>query len=323
MKSRVAALVALAISLSRARAEPERPWAAGVSQADQTRSYELFAQANELVEQGLFTAAVDVYGQALSRWDHPAIRYNLAVALINLERQIDAYQELARSLRYGADALEPEVYRQALVYQRLLHAQIVELTVACTEPGAQVALDNKPLALSCPGTTTALVLPGRHELVASKPGYLLRSVELTPAGGETPRVELALKTIEAATVFRRRWPRWKPWVVVGAGAAVVLGGVGLELQAAATFRSYDRAVATLCPDHPCASLPGLITDAYAEGRRDNRWAIGLFATGGAAIATGAVLLWLDRAVAEQIGYAPRFTARIGAREAVFGAQLAF
>src|SRR6185369_1390133 len=102
-----------------------------------------------------------------------------------------------------------------------------------------------------------------------------------------------------------------PWAVVGAGAVVSLVGLGFELQSAATFRSYDRAIAVLCPDRPCDSVPTVVSDAYTEGRHENQIAIAAFAVGGATIATGAVLLWLNRGIEERLGYGgPRVAAGV-------------
>ena len=295
------ALLATATTAPAQPEPPEHPWTAGVSEPDQARALELFERGRVLLDQGLYREALELNRQAIAAWDHPAIRYNIAVALIFLERPIDAYEELDRALRFP-EALEPDVYQQALVYQRLLRAQIVHLTIECVVPGTQITLDGNALAVPCPGSATQLVLPRRHELIAAKPGSVTHAIEVVPSGGEAPHVRVDLMTIAEATVTTRRWPWWKPWAVVGAGAVVGLAGLGVELQSAATYDSYDRAVAVLCPSRPCQTLPGVVTDAYARARTEHRAAIGLFAVGAATAATGAVLLWLDREVSERIGY---------------------
>lgn len=319
----------LLVGPTRVSAEPDlrpetRPWAAGVAAADQTRALETFTRGNELLAQDSYAPALELYRQAIAIWDHPAIRYNMAVADIKLERPIDAYQELERALRYP-DALEPGVHEQALVYERLLHAQIVQLSIDCVDPGTRITLDKDELVVPCPGSSARLILPGRHHLIAAKPGYLTRTIELAPSGGETPHERLELKTIEQATVIRRRWKPWKPWTVVGAGVAVGLVGLGIELQSAATFRSYDHAVAVLCPDHPCSTLPGVITDAYGQAHRENQVASGFFIASGATIVTGAVLMWLNRAVSERLGYdnLPIPTASFRSGESTLGITMPF
>lgn len=298
---RLCALVIMALAAP-AAAEPDRPWATGVSEADQARAKGLFDRGNTLLDQGVFVQALDLYQQALAVWDHPAIRYNAAVALINLDRPLDAYRELEQALRFGASALDPDVYPQALSYQRLLRSQIVRVTIECVDAQTRITLDNASVATTCPGASTTIVLPGRHRIVATKPGSLGRTIDLALSAGESPHERIDLMTIEEATVTHRRWAPYKPWLAV-AGAGVLAGvGLGFELQAAAWFRSYDKAIVRLCPDSPCTSVPLAVSDAYDAGRRDNRVALGLFIGAGAAAVTGAVLVYLNRPVHERLSY---------------------
>lgn len=301
----VAVLLVITAFLAPARVsaadETDRPWAQDVTAEDQERATALFQQGNGLLDEGLFAPALDIYQQALAHWSHPAIHYNTAVALINLERPVDAYGQLESALRYGAAALEKEVYEQARVYQKLLEGQLGRLSVECDLEGARVSLDGKQL-LTCPGTRTQLLVSGEHQIVADKVGYLTRTARLLLGGGETKVVRIELMPLERATVTRRRWAAWKPWAVVGAGVALGLAGAGFEAKAEATFESYDNAIAVLCADRPCDELPEVVTDAYDRGRLQNRVGIGLLAAGSATIATGVVLLILNRPIEERIGY---------------------
>jgi len=281
--------------------EQGRPWARGVSVADQERATALFEKGNGLLDEGLFAPALELYEKALSHWSHPAIHYNTAVALINLERPIEAYQQLAAALEFGPDALEKEVYDQARVYQHLLDGQLGRLTVECEEAGARISLDGRAL-LSCPGSETKLLLSGEHQLVADKAGFLTRTVRLVLGGGDQRSLRIELIPLDEATVTKRRWAVWKPWAVVGAGVALGLAGAGFEAKSEATLQSYDDAIAVLCADRPCDELPGVVTDAYDRGRLENRVAVGLFVAGGAAIATGVVLVILNRPIEERIDY---------------------
>jgi hypothetical protein len=321
----VNAVVLVTLGFASLASAQQRPWADGVSEADQARAKQLLEDGNKLLDQGALTEALELYDDAIKIWDHPAIRYNIAVAKIKQDQPFEAWRQLERALRYGAAALEPDVYQQALDYRRLLAKQIVHLTIECVDPGTHVTLDKTDVAVSCPGSTTELIAPGGHKLVATKSGSVPKTIDLAPAGGESPHERIDLMTIEEATVIRHRWARYKPWVVVGAGVAVAGVGLGFELQSAATFRSYDHAVATLCGDTPCTGLPAVVTDAYEDGRRQNRIAIGFFAAGGATIATGAVLLWLNRARRERIGYdqVPAVTASVGSRASLIAARWSF
>ncbi|HEX5058303.1 MAG TPA: tetratricopeptide repeat protein [Kofleriaceae bacterium] len=320
-----AVLVLCTLSLAHPASADTRPWAVGVSDADQARAKELFEQGNKLLDQSAFGDALKLYEEAITIWDHPAIRYNIAVAQMNLQRPIEAYRELERALRFGAAALEADVYQQAVTYQRIIGGQIVHLTIDCVDAETRITLDNNEQRIPCPGSSTVLITPGGHKLVASKAGSLTKTINIAPRPGDAPRELIDLMTLTEATVTRHRWPRWKPWVVIAAGVAVAGVGLGFELQAAATYRSYDTAVDTLCGTMPCSNLPPVVADAYDDGRRQNRIAVGLFAAGGTTFAAGAVLLWLNRARSERIGYdrASIVTAKIGAHASLVAAQWTF
>src|SRR6476659_107119 len=78
-----------------------RPWAQGVSQPEQQAALKLFHDGNVSLNDGLFAKAADNYREALKHWDHPAIHYNLALALMNLDQTIDAYDNMQASVKFG------------------------------------------------------------------------------------------------------------------------------------------------------------------------------------------------------------------------------
>src|SRR5262249_22511020 len=136
---------------------------------------------NKLFEDSQHAAALAKYREALKVWDHPAIRYNAAVALIQLDQPLAAHENLELALRYGDEAIGAENHQQALTYRKLLLGQLAELKVACAEPGADVALDGQPLFVA-PGEASRRLLPGSHQLVARKAGFLpaTRALSLLP-----------------------------------------------------------------------------------------------------------------------------------------------
>src|SRR5262245_48307466 len=76
-------------------AAPEtRPWAVGVAPEAQSAALQLFKQGNSLFAESQHAAALAKYREALKVWDHPAIRYNAAVALVNLDQPLLAYENL-------------------------------------------------------------------------------------------------------------------------------------------------------------------------------------------------------------------------------------
>jgi hypothetical protein len=300
--SRVLAMLLLLCSVALA-APTDRPWAAGVSEEDQQRALGIFKEGNTLFAELQHAEALAKYREALKVWNHPAIRYNAAVALINLDKPLDAMEELESSLRFGEAPLGAETYKQALIYKKLLSGQLAELDVTCDEPGAEVVLDGAPLFVA-PGKTSRRLLPGAHSLVARKNGFLTetRSLQLVPGHLSSETVKLQnLSTLPTHTV--RRWALWKPWTVFAAGVAVALIGLPLILDAKSNFDTFDSEISRLCPNGCSSSqLPTTVLEADSRARAENAAAIAMFSIGGAAAAAGAVLLILNQ---PRIEAAPR------------------
>ena len=275
-----------------------RPWARGVSPERQEQALRLFTEGNALFEDSRHAGALAKYREALKVWDHPAIRYNAAVALIHLDQPLAAYENLELALRHGEAAIGAENHQQALTYRKLLVGQLAELKVACADRGADVTLDGQALFVA-PGEASRRLLPGTHQLVARKPGFLpeTRAVSLLPG---RPSVEtLTLQEIRSpSTKTVRRWPVWRPWAVVGGGAALALIGVPVILDARSNVDAYDREV-TNCANAgilgcPPGKLPATAYDARDRGRVENIIALSLFAVGGAVVASGIALVVINQ-----------------------------
>jgi tetratricopeptide (TPR) repeat protein len=271
-----------------------------VSEADIREAGLDFRQGNDLLNNGLFPQAVEAYTRALGHWDHPAIHYNLALALINLDRPLEVYDHLQRAIALGPDPLETDKYDHAKEYLKLIEGQLASLEVSCDKPGARVSVDGKPVFVA-PGKYAARIRAGKHTLVAEKQGYNARITAPFIGPGEAFRVELKLYTAEELTRYHRRWEQaWIPYAVIGAGALAGAVGGGLELSARASYRDYDAAVTRCSADAPCTTTPGL---RALRDRGDTRRAAGLvlYGVAGAAITTGAALAWLNRSEPYQIG----------------------
>ena len=303
MAAASAAIVCLLWAGSARADDGDRPWAVGVSAQEQATATSLFNAGNDLLDQNLFAPALELYRKALKHWDHPSIRYNAAVALINLERPIEAYQNLEAALRYGDRGLSPDIAKQAHSYERLLQSQLVHVEIDCGQTDVAVALDGHDF-LRCPGKRKVLLLAGEHRVTAARAGFLTLSERFVLLGGASRQLPIQLKTLDQATVLHRRWAAWKPWAVAGGGVAVALAGLGFELQSRATYQSYDDALAVLCADQPCspAALPANVTAAEQRAHLQNRIGVGLVAVGGAVLSAGIVLAILNRPTVEQVGY---------------------
>ncbi len=277
-----------------ALAEPERPWARGVSAPDQELALGLFRDANVLFEQSQYSQALGRYREALKTWDHPAIRFNTAVALINLDQPLEAFENLEAALRFGDAPFDGDTFKQAQLYRKLLGGQVAEIEVVCAEPGAEVLLDGERLFIG-PGSNRRRLKPGPHQLVARKDGFLTETAVLQLESGVLHRQDVTLARPSAAQLkLVRRFPVWVPWSVLGAGVVIAVIGAPLMASAQASFNTFDSDLARLCPEG-CAqsTLPRTILDVRSAGRVENGFAIGMFAVGGAMVATGVVLLSLN------------------------------
>ena len=269
-----------------ASAEP-KPWAAGVSQDEQTLAFALFDQGNTEFLELRYAQALAKYREAIKHWDHPAIRFNIAVCLINLEQPLEAFDNLERALKYGAAPLGEDVRGQALTYRKLLLSQLAHVKLSCKEPGASVALDGKQLFIA-PGSAELDVLPGEHLVVAIKPGFQTASEKIDLRPGKELSLDVRLVGFRSATVTTRRWAQWKPWVVLGAGAVVAGGGAVMFGFAQSNMSDYDSTVVSECPCTAAQSRELDLQGYLNRARAQEVVAYSLFAVGGSVLAVGIV-----------------------------------
>ena len=166
-----------------------RPWAQGVSDRAQAVAFELYSAGNREFVELRFAQALAKYREAIRHWDHPAIRFNIAVCLINLDQIVEARDNLERSLAHGAAALGADAYAQALTQRTLLDGKLARLTLDCPEPDEEVMIDGK-LVFKGPGTVEQFLLPGEHQVVATKPGFLPASRKIVLAAGASAAFEI-------------------------------------------------------------------------------------------------------------------------------------
>ena len=291
MVTRVCA-IAFALALA-TPARADSPWTQGVSEEQKAAAKKLLDAGNALLLENKYVEALEQYTAALKVWDHPAIRFNIVRCLIQLQRNVEAYDNLKLALKFGKAPLEDAVYNEALAYEKLLSTQVSDLTVRCSQPGVSVTLDGKPLA-TCPANETRRVSPGPHQIVGTKQGLLPKTLELVVIGGKPMAVDLELAPLEAGARIVHRWPGYVPWSVIGGGAVVLGVGGLLQYIAGEQMRSYDQFVDGRCTGNcPESELADI---AYLKTGAETKSAIGisLMIGGGAALATGAVLLYLNR-----------------------------
>lgn len=288
------AVAVLAYVPARALAD-DKPWAAGVSEQEQQAALAMYRDGNTEFEASRYKQALVKYEEAIKHWDHPAIRFNMAVALVNLDQPLEAYKSLEVAMKFGAAPLGAEAYAQGVTYKKLLDGQLTHLRVTCDSDGAEVTLDGKPL-LKCKGEATQLLMPGEHQVVATKAGYATETAPLVLVPGKEHVHVVHLAPI--ATKLERRWPASRPWIVVGAGVGVAALGGMFEFLSHSDYQRFDDDVMKLCPSGCTSSM--LDTGLKSRARAENIAGVSLLVAGGATAAAGLIGVYLNipRAVVE-------------------------
>jgi|GEM_PF-698908 len=274
-------------------------WAEGVSPKDQEVALRLFRKGNALLDMRKFERARDFYLKAVKKWSHPSIHFNLVICEINLGLELEAYANIQEALRYEEGPLGPEVHQQALTYQRLLDGRVARLTVATEHDDIRITLDGD-LILDDEGTAERVLLPGTHQVVATKKGHVTftRKVVLVP--GEPTQLDVEMVSLMEATEFKRPMDEWVPWAVTGAGVLVGIAGAGAMLVSDSKSNEYQGEVTRECRDGCWTdesgdeALSGVISEETlaleSAAKTWNTVGIATLATGGAAILAGVALV---------------------------------
>jgi hypothetical protein len=278
------------------RPDDARPWAVGVSEREQAIATEFYAAGNREFTESHFASALAAYKEAIRHWDHPAIRFNIAVCLINLDQPVEARDNLERSLVHGPTPLGADVHAQGLTYRKLLDAQLSRVRIGSREPSVQVTLDGK-LLFNAPGWVDLFLLPGEHQVTATKPGYLTATKTLVLVAGKATVYEVPRLEIRPTSRIVRRWAAWRPWALATFGAATIGAGTANYLAARSNFASYDWRVATRCRGGCDAQKLAAFTSIRAKldtANSQQEFAFILFSVGGAAAIAGALGIMLNQ-----------------------------
>jgi hypothetical protein len=273
----------------------DRPWAKAVSPGEQRLATDLFREGNALLKESLFVQAAEKYREALRHWNHPGIHYNLALALLNLDQPVEVFLQLEEAMKYGNAPLDADKYEHAGRYKALIEKQLARVEITCGGNGAEVSMDGRRLFTS-PGRYEALTRVGQHTIVATKTGYVSTQKEPVLPPGQKTTIDLQLFTADELTHYKRRWHNAIPWSVLAGGIAIAGAGGIMHWQASENFSAYDKGV------NQCSMMGtsgGCNPDAGLAGKKSTGEslqvaAIASYAIGGAAIAVGGTLLFLNR-----------------------------
>ena len=286
------ALLVCVASAAYAHADDQsgRPWAEGVPQDKQTSAFAKFNEGNDAFARDDYPTAVARYREALAEWAHPAIRGNLAIALIHLDQPIEAYAQLEAAFQFGASPFDATVYAQLQTNYKLLRGQLARVEITGDVAGAVVLLDGVDLTAG-----KHVIKSGAHELVARRSGFLTFTSRVVAAADTDTVIDVRLVPLADASKLERRWSAWKPWAITAGGAALVLVGVGFELAAQSNVNDYELEVARECPSG-CeeSALPDAVRGLASRSHWENVTGIAALTIGGLGVAAGITAVILNQ-----------------------------
>ena len=273
-----------------------RPWADGVSPEEQRAALALFNEGNAQLRDSLFPKAAEKYREALTHWQHPAIHYNLALALVNLDQPIEMYQALEKAMQYGPAPIDDDKFDRAKGLKTLVEKQLANVEYTVDIPGAVLSFDGKE-SFTGPGTWKQMVTAGEHAVLVRATGYVPTQFNSKIAGGEVDKQDIVLFTENQLMREKRLMGGWVPITVGVTGLAILGGGIFLHQQAKGDFTDYDTGIRNCAATDPtggCSSPPAGLPELKSSAETKQTIAMGLYAVGGVAVATSITLFILNR-----------------------------
>jgi hypothetical protein len=284
-----------------------------------------------------FTEALSEFQLAYAAFPNHAVLYNIAQALILLNRPSEAVRTLERYLFEGGAQIDPE--RRSEVEASILRerARTASLTILVEPAGAKVTLDTTPLG-TAPFAEPIRVDPGAHRVRAELESGVAREVglELAPEQTLVVRLELVTRATpppEPALVSRAPTPaatlpktpppapaplaprangardrRLLGYVVGAAGVALTGAALGHYLWNRARYEDW-RARRNEYYRDPTDERRAAVNDLGRSIPAASAVTVGLTIGAGVALGTGTVLLFTSaepRARAGQLCWQGRF-----------------
>lgn len=278
------------------------PSAEAVAEARRSQAKVKFEAGVRAFGERRYADAVQSFAEADALAPSAPLSFNIARAFERLDNPAAALRWYRDYLRRSPQAANlTEVQARISEHAATLAARgVQQLTVLTTPDGAALSIDDQVVG---PTPVTLELKPGRHRAALHLSGYLDQTAEFM-LDARTPQ-DLSLKLVAQPTVAAvpagngapartadadrgpsttEREHRFgpAPWVVVGAGAASMLGALGFELGRRSAESAAEKASQLEYQAH---------FDAMESRQTTARV---LLAVGGGLVITGGVLFFLDR-----------------------------
>jgi tetratricopeptide (TPR) repeat protein len=184
--------LALSIFLQSAAARAEAPAAAPSTDTDEARQH--FADGLKLYKDGDFDAALVQFERAYTIKPNYKVLYNIAQTYFQLREYVEARDDMARYLKEGGSAIDPE--RQAAASKDLadLEKRVAKVVLTVNVAGATVLVDGKKVGTT-PLSEPISVSEGQRTISVEAPNRGARERLIRVAGGDQQTLSLTFEEV--------------------------------------------------------------------------------------------------------------------------------
>jgi hypothetical protein len=280
-------VAALSLLPATARAQPSDP--------NRATARTLANEGQEAFDKGDYKTAVDRFARADALYHAPTLLLALAHAQIAMGKLVSASETYNRIVSEGAPPRSPQAFVKA-VEDATKELAALEVRIASLiidvhgSDAAAVTIDDTPV----PGAALGVKRPtdpGEHVLRATAPGFRDAQVSITLAEGATRNVTLELKPVGVTPPSDEKpgLGSGSPQKTLGIAVAGV-GGAGLLMGGITGFIALNQHGKLVEACGPTRHCPVEQKDALDSFHTVSTVSTIGFAVGGAALATGVVLI---------------------------------
>lgn len=290
-----------------------------------TKAQILLSEGTQLFNRGAMAEALDRFKQAYAEYASPKLLFNIGLTSRSLGRSVEAMDALEKFLAEATDT-PPEMISEAKRAVGELRGMLGNLTIKCSTPGAEVALDGRVIGFA-PLPNSLWVMPGNHLIAAQHPGFDRATVTVEVNAGTVHTLTLTMQRVseapvaagvvagdgssinmakvlpEAATATSSHasaspptgWWLGRKWTWVAASSAVVLAGsaVAFGLSMQSRYDSLNRSCGSASPEYLGCSSGDVSSVNWRRNTANVLWGL----SAAAAVTAGVLFYWEGHNVA--------------------------
>ena len=245
-----------------------------------------------------YVNALDKLNRAYKLYPDHNLLFNIGLVNQSLGRYVVALEAFERFLKRAQGPAYETAIQKARDRLQALSKKTAIVVVRVFHRGALVTLDRQDLGKG-PLTVHQRVMPGIHLLVVSQRGFVTRRARFGISAGRTRTLSVQLTRLPPniiRTKLGRRFPRWLPWTILGAGALVAAIGAPVMWKAKEDLESLDRQIqdaSDASGGHP-VSLTAKMKDLRTRAGVAFGFSVAFYTIGALGTVSGVVLAILNR-----------------------------